>query len=102
MRKFWFLGSSRSNPFCMGERVGCFLWLAWLNTEVWEQVIAWQLLGVDVSFETHGKTLVLEQLEYKKSLKRAVPVGIAYTGVPCSGWFSPVGSNLGSWWPSGN
>ena len=39
--------------------------------------------------EYFGNTLVLEQWGYENCQRWEFPAGIAYMGVPCSGWFSP-------------
>ena len=51
--KLWLLNTSRSNPFCMYERLGCRFCLAWLIVEVREQVNTWLFLGMNGTFEPH-------------------------------------------------
>ena len=49
--KLWFLGKSRSNPLCMGERVGG---LAWTNVDFRELVVNGKMLGEDDPCQPHG------------------------------------------------
>ena len=52
--KLWFLGKSRSNPFCMAEGMGGRYGLAWTNVDFRQLVVNGKMLGEDDPCQPHG------------------------------------------------